>query len=180
MNTDLKTYYAQRASEYENIYDKPERQSDIQKLKDFLKSEFRGKSVFEIACGTGFWTQILAETARSIVATDINPEVINIAKEKKYSNQNVNFKIADIYVPNEIDGLFETAFGGFIWSHIPVDKLPQFIDNIHSKVRKNGQVIFIDNTYVEGSSTPIDKLDMAGNTFQKRKLENGSNPTTWF
>ena len=32
----------------------------------------------------------------------------------------------------------------------------------------------IDNNYVVGSSTPISKKDEAGNTYQLRKLEDGS------
>ena len=32
----------------------------------------------------------------------------------------------------------------------------------------------IDNNFVEGSSTPISKNDVEGNTYQLRKLEDGS------
>ena len=35
-------------------------------------------------------------------------------------------------------------------------------------------MVFLDNTYVEGSSTPIARRDKVGNTFQKRKLEDGT------
>ena len=39
MNNDITTYYAKRADEYERIYQKPERQDDICKLKDMLSFE---------------------------------------------------------------------------------------------------------------------------------------------
>jgi demethylmenaquinone methyltransferase/2-methoxy-6-polyprenyl-1,4-benzoquinol methylase len=32
----------------------------------------------------------------------------------------------------------------------------------------------IDNNFVEGSSTPISKIDTEGNTYQLRRLEDGS------
>ena len=35
-------------------------------------------------------------------------------------------------------------------------------------------MVFIDNTYVEGSSTPISRTDEHGNTYQNRKLDDGS------
>jgi len=35
-------------------------------------------------------------------------------------------------------------------------------------------VLFFDNNYVEGSSTRIAREDSDGNTYQKRKLENGA------
>ena len=34
--------------------------------------------------------------------------------------------------------------------------------------------MFLDNNYVEGSSTPIARRDSDGNTFQKRTLEDGA------
>jgi demethylmenaquinone methyltransferase/2-methoxy-6-polyprenyl-1,4-benzoquinol methylase len=35
-------------------------------------------------------------------------------------------------------------------------------------------LVFIDNAYVEGSSTPISTTDSDGNTYQSRTLEDGS------
>ena len=37
-------YYAERASEYERIYQKPERQADLQKLRSFVESAFARRS----------------------------------------------------------------------------------------------------------------------------------------
>ena len=56
MNTDLVTYYARRAEEYDLVYDKPERQADIGYLIAYLQRAFEGRTVNEIACGTGYWT----------------------------------------------------------------------------------------------------------------------------
>ena len=36
------------------------------------------------------------------------------------------------------------------------------------------RVVMIDNRYVEGSSTPIAETDAAGNTYQRRRLDDGS------
>ncbi len=48
MNTDLATYYAHRAQEYELIYDKPERQADLDYVANYLKKTFTDQSVYEI------------------------------------------------------------------------------------------------------------------------------------
>jgi demethylmenaquinone methyltransferase/2-methoxy-6-polyprenyl-1,4-benzoquinol methylase len=34
--------------------------------------------------------------------------------------------------------------------------------------------VFLDNAYVEGSSTPLSRADADGNTYQTRKLDDGS------
>ncbi|MES2780773.1 MAG: hypothetical protein V4651_12845 [Bacteroidota bacterium] len=57
MNTDLVSYYHQRAKEYEKLYAKPERQEDLKEIATVLQGIFINKNVFEISCGTGYWTE---------------------------------------------------------------------------------------------------------------------------
>ena len=65
------------------------------------------------------------------------------------------------------------AFSGFWWSHIEKSRLPQFLETFHSKLEPGALVVFTDNCYVAGSSTPLFRTDEEGNTYQLRKLENG-------
>ena len=67
--TKMADYYAKRASEYERIYQKPERQADLEKLQAILTEVCAGLDLLEIACGTGYWTQYARSSAKSIVAT---------------------------------------------------------------------------------------------------------------
>jgi SAM-dependent methyltransferase len=173
MKTDQIRYYSQRAKEYEKIYTLPERQKNISEIKHFLKKSFSKKEVFEIACGTGYWTRFIGETAKSIFATDINASVLEIAQAKKYACP-VQFKEADIFDLSFINKTFYSGFAGFIWSHILKQDLQNFIEQFLSKINKNGLVLFVDNTYVEGSSTPLDSTDDFGNTYQNRTLQSGS------
>ena len=172
INKNIITYYKARAKEYEKIYAKPERQGQLLQASEILQQIFSGKNVLEIACGTGYWTERISQTASSILATDINESVIEIAKTKKY-NCPVNFQIVDIYKPAGLTG-YESIFGGFIWSHIPLQDLEKFIDNINAQTIPGGTIVLIDNNYVEGSSLPVTETDKFGNTYQTRKLEDGS------
>ncbi len=174
VNTNLAEYYAKRAQEYERVYDKPERQPDLGRLKQALKAALRNETVLEIACGTGYWTHCLAETAAAILATDINGPVIDVAKAKRYPRDNVDFAIADCYTLAGINDGFSAAFGGFIWSHVPLEKLPSFLETLHAKVKTGGKIVFIDNAYVAGNSTPVSRTDEIGNTYQRRVLQDGS------
>ena len=63
LKTDLKQYYARRAAEYEVIYAKPERQVDLAAMKLAIAEAFQGRSVVEIACGTGWWSSSSRSTA---------------------------------------------------------------------------------------------------------------------
>lgn len=173
MNSDIVSYYKDRAKEYEKIYRKPERQRDLLFLGQFLQDAFAGKNVYEIACGTGYWTQKICATAREVLATDINETVIEVAKSKRYPPAKVDFQTADIFNLATINK-YESLFGGFIWSHIKLQDLSNFIDTANNLVENGGTIVFIDNNYVEGSSLPVTETDNSGNTFQTRILENGT------
>ena len=173
MNSSLVSYYKDRAKEYEKVYNKPERQEDLLIAGQILQDTFADHNVFEIACGTGYWTEKISATAKNILATDINETVMDVAKAKKYSQAKVDFQTEDIFklaASNKHDGLF----GGFIWSHIKLQDLSLFIDIINGLVTKGGTVALMDNKYVRGNSLPISKKDDFGNTFQTRTLENGA------
>lgn len=173
MNTDIVTYYKDRAKEYEEIYFKPERHEELKRLENILKGLFKDKAVIEIACGTGYWTERISETAKSILAIDINDSVLEVAMNKKYPKNNISFQNQDLLSFNPKER-FESLFGGFIWSHIKLQELDNFIDRINSLVLPNGTIVLIDNNYVEGISTPVTDKDEFGNTYQTRTLKDGS------
>jgi demethylmenaquinone methyltransferase/2-methoxy-6-polyprenyl-1,4-benzoquinol methylase len=174
MSYAMQTYYAHRAAEYEQIYQRPERQDDLTSLAALLGTTFHGQAVLEIACGTGYWTQRIARSARSIVATDYNAEVLDIARHKAYPDNIVSFQQADAYELANVLGDFTAAFAGFWLSHVPRTRLAAFLATLHARLRSGAVVAMLDNVYVEGNSTPIARTDAEGNTYQIRQLSNGT------
>lgn len=172
MNQDIISYYKDRANEYEKIYAKPERQHDLKDAAIVLQSLLAEMEVLEIACGTGYWTEKIAEAAGAIHATDINESVLNIARNKHYKSK-VTFELADFY-NFKPEKKYESLFGGFIWSHILLQDLGLFIAKIKELVVPGGTIVFMDNYYVDGSNLPITATDEQGNTYQTRQLENGT------
>jgi 2-polyprenyl-3-methyl-5-hydroxy-6-metoxy-1,4-benzoquinol methylase len=173
INTDLILYYKERAKEYEQVYLKPERQEDIQNATTILQEQFFKKTVLEIACGTGFWTERIAQTATSILATDINETVLDVAKQKKYLHAPVTFERADIFNYCS-EQKYDALFGGFIWSHIPLQSIDKFLRILNSYTSPDGTIVLMDNNFVTGSNSPITYTDKEENTFQTRRLEDGS------
>jgi demethylmenaquinone methyltransferase/2-methoxy-6-polyprenyl-1,4-benzoquinol methylase len=172
VNTDLVKYYSERAGEYEKIYSKSERQRDLVEAAQILQALFKDADVLEIACGTGYWTQRIAQTAHSVLATDINEDVLEIARNKDFLS-NVVYKKADLYsIEDRVK--FSHLFGGFIFSHILSQDVPYFVRTLNNHVMPGGTIVLMDNIFVEGSNTPIAHTDASGNTFQSRKLNDGS------
>jgi trans-aconitate methyltransferase len=175
MNQNLASYYHERAKEYDKVYANPAEQADLQSASTLFKNLFAQKSVIEIACGTGYWTERIAQTAAAVLATDLNQSMIDIAQQKQLG-PNTSFALADMYqfVP---DKKYEALFGGFIWSHILLQDLDRLLQHLSGWLLPGSVMAFIDSKTVPNTSHDRQKIthqDEYGNTFQTRTLENGS------
>jgi demethylmenaquinone methyltransferase/2-methoxy-6-polyprenyl-1,4-benzoquinol methylase len=173
-SAELVDYYRRRAREYEAIYAKPERQVDLAFLRERFPSRLAGRRVLEVACGTGYWTVLVARSAASIVAVDAAEEPMRIAMSKDYGERNVRFELADAYALAADLGRFDGAIACFWWSHIPLGRIPDFLASLHARLEPGARVLLMDNLYVEGNSTPVAERDAEGNTYQLRPLADGS------
>jgi SAM-dependent methyltransferase len=170
----LEAYYARRASEYEAIYHKPERQADLARMRTDIPALFKGARVLEIACGTGYWTPLIAAQAESVVGLDFNEETLAIARAKGYPNGNVEFRQGDAYALPAWPRRFSACYAGFWWSHLPLGRIDGFLQGLGEALEPGATLAFMDNRYVEGSSTPVSRRDAEGNTYQQRRLADGS------
>ena len=170
----LRDYYARRADTYERVYHKPERQADLRTIEGWLPAVFAGRRVLEIACGTGWWTPHGARDAASWLATDLEPATMVVAQAKPMPAC-VRFAVADAHTLAELEGtVFDAAFAGCWWSHVPLSRLPGWLATLHARLAAGARVVVLDNSFVQTSSTPISRRDAAGNTYQQRTLDDGS------
>jgi ubiquinone/menaquinone biosynthesis C-methylase UbiE len=176
LSTGTEQYYERRALEYDRVYTKAERQEDLARLRESVPRTLAGRAVVEIAAGTGYWTDTYAEHAARVVATDVNAAVLDVALARRTWPMTVDFRVADAFALDEIDGSFDAAFVGFLWSHLRLDALDQFLDGLVRLLEPGAVMLFVDNRMVAGSNHPISRRDRDGNTFQERTLSDGS---TW-
>jgi len=173
MPTGTEEYYAQRAAEYDQVYEKFERQEDLAALADLVTNALAGKDVLDIAAGTGFWTERFADVARSTVACDVNEETLVVARSRRTWPEHVTFARCDAFALEAVPGAFDAAFVGFFWSHIDVAQLDSFLDGVVRRLEPGATVVIVDNHYVEGSNHRIARTDERGNTYQRRRLADG-------
>lgn len=176
--TDHKTtdYYRVRAQEYEQIYyrDNPERRQEIADEVERLKKLVAGKKVLELACGTGYWTQVMSETASHVTALDIWPEMIAEAKKKTFGGP-VEFICMDMFAGNIPINNFDCVTVGFWFSHQPKQEYEKFYELITKPLKKNGYIWLIDNNPPAegGKGHEWVSRDEFGNNYKKRYLNNG-------
>jgi len=174
LDSELVAYYERRAKEYEAIYARPERQPDLRRLRELIPAKLAGRHVLEVACGTGYWTERIAPVAQRVVAIDMAEQTMRIAAAKPLPQDRVRFEIADAYALPASLGEFGAAFAGFWWSHVPRSRMSGFLGSLHRRLAPGARVVLLDNLYVEGSSTAIAGFDAESNTFQMRRLADGS------
>src|ERR1043166_7013767 len=133
---EMQLYYARRADVYDASmgYDTLDVVLSLQPVIDALCDEMRGRTVLEIACGPGFWTQRVAEAARFIVASDYNESTLSHARAKTIAAHRVLFFRADAYDLSSISQTFTGAFAVDWLAHVPASHLHIFLDGLHRKL----------------------------------------------
>jgi ubiquinone/menaquinone biosynthesis C-methylase UbiE len=174
LGTDsMQAYYAARAPEYDRVYRKPERQADLRAIERWLPTVFAGRSLLEVACGTGYWTQFLAPVAPRILAVDAAAETLAIARAR-VAAAHVQFVVGDAYRLPVAAGGFEAGFAGFWFSHVTRARVAEFLRGFHAALVPGAKVVLLDNLFIPGSSTPLSERDGEGDTYQQRPLQDGS------
>lgn len=172
-SAEMHAYYAARAPYYDAVYLKPERREDIAFLSSYLPSRLSGRTVLEVACGTGFWTQHIAPSALKLLSTDGTAEPLAFAKLRP-GTEHVSFAQADAYDLPESLGHFNGAFAGLWFSHVPVPVRQSFLQSMHARLLPGARVLLIDNGRIQLEDFPIAETDADGNTYQYRTLRDGT------
>ena len=118
----------------------------IQKTKNILKSNYK---VLEIGCGTGIVSLGIAAQAESVVAVDISPKMIAVAKEKaaKLSIDNVDFQIADGYSLPYENNMFDVVILSNIL-HI-VKEPGSLLTEVSRLLKHDGLLVTATDCYLE-------------------------------
>jgi SAM-dependent methyltransferase len=166
-------YYANSASNHDRVYDKPELQDELDMLRERIADALEGHTVLELACGTGFWTREIMYTAKSVLATDINPEMLAMARLRGLDPAIVSYRVVDAFdLPADL-GQFSAVFIGFWWSHIKREEQERFLASLRAAFGKDLLLVMADESYVEGLSNTVARTDLEGNTYQIRVAQDG-------
>jgi SAM-dependent methyltransferase len=166
-------YYAARAAEYDLSvgYGTPRVEACLAPLKARFQTALKGHDALEVACGTGYWTQNAAATARSILAIDLDPASIALGQARVASLPGVRCQLADAYSLEGISGPFTAAFSLFWWSHMPKSKIHGFLRTLHARLLPGALVMFVDQLpYSHGERR---RYDEEGNLLEARRLLSG-------
>jgi ubiquinone/menaquinone biosynthesis C-methylase UbiE len=132
---------------YQSAYD-----LSIQKARAVLAPD---QEVLEIGCGTGIISLGIAPFVKSIVATDISPEMISVAKNKaeSLSITNVEFRVGDGYSLPFDSQAFDVVL---LFNVLHFVKEPAtLLHEAHRLLKPSGRLVSVTDCYAEPVPLPL-------------------------
>ena len=173
---DMQEYYNLRAAEYEEKYHRaePARQREQEAIAGALRELFAGRTVLEVACGTGYWTEVAAGVAQRVVGVDGSKEMLAIARAKPFAEGKVELVLGDAYALVEVPGTFTGGLANFWLSHVPRSRMAEFLAGFHAKLEAGAAVFMADDVYIPGVGGELVTPEGAEDTYKRRTLADGT------
>jgi demethylmenaquinone methyltransferase/2-methoxy-6-polyprenyl-1,4-benzoquinol methylase len=100
-------------------------------------------NVLELAGGTGWWTDRLAQSADHLTVVDSSPEVLEINR-RRTARTDVEYIVADLFAWAP-ESCYDVVFFSFWLSHVPRQRCEAFWSMVRSCLSPGGGVFLIDN-----------------------------------
>jgi len=97
-------------------------------------------SVLELGCGTGYFTRELARSGAKIVALDVSPELLEIARAN-CSAPNVRYEIQNAYGLSYPDAVFDSVVGSSVLHHLEIQDA---LREIYRVLKPGGTICFTE------------------------------------
>ena len=182
---EQRSFYRARAPEYDEWwqrrgrYDRGEDQllewrRQVATVSAALDAFGPTGNVLELAGGTGWWTQRLAETADRLTVVDSSSEALTLNRERVH-RPDVRYDIADLF-EWQPDSSYDVVFFSFWLSHVPRSRFGSFWSLVRSCLTTSGRVFLIDNREdpIPDSSLKDPYVVEYGTDLHLRTLSDGS------
>jgi SAM-dependent methyltransferase len=130
-----------------------------------------GMSVLELGCGTGYFTRELARSGADIVAIDVSPELLEIAK-LDCPAENVRYEVQNACALSYPDAVFDSVVGSSVLHHLEIKEALREI----YRVLKSGGTIYFTEPNMLNPQIAIQK----NIPWIKRKLGDSPDETAFF
>ncbi len=163
---EQKAYYHARAPEYDDWWLRsgrhdrgPEFRSrwiaETNEVRAALAAFGAHGRILEIACGTGWWTQQLAEGAKEVTAVDASSEMLERCRARVETAglgaERVRYVQADLWEWTP-ERRYDEVFFGFWLSHVPEERFDAFWALVDAALMPGGRAFFVDSAAATGSS----------------------------
>src|SRR5213596_2637187 len=141
------------------------------RVKMLSKHLGAGMRVLELGCGTGYFTRELARSRADIVAIDVSPELLEIARAN-CSGRNVRYEIQNASALSYPDGVFDSVVGSSVLHHLEIEEALREI----YRVLQAGSAIYFTEPNMLNPQIAIQK----NVPWVKRRLGDSPDETAFF
>lgn len=99
------------------------------------------EETLEIGCGTGVFARLLAERSQNVLALDLSPEMVRIARARSSQFSNIEFQIADVSTRNFPAERFDCIASIATLHHLP---LCEIFLKMKDALRPGGVLLVLD------------------------------------
>jgi 2-polyprenyl-3-methyl-5-hydroxy-6-metoxy-1,4-benzoquinol methylase len=99
-----------------------------------------GMNVLELGCGTGYFTRELARSGADIIAIDVSPELLEIARVN-CSAPNVRYELQNAFELRYPDAEFDSVVGSSVLHHLEIEAA---LREIYRVLKPDGTIYFTE------------------------------------
>lgn len=107
------------------------------------------REALEVGCGTGPFSRILAKSSERVLALDLSPNMIRVARERSAQFPNIDFRVADVLALELPPEAFDCVATIATLHHLP---LKEVLTKLKSALKANGVLLVLDLFQTEGLS----------------------------
>jgi 2-polyprenyl-3-methyl-5-hydroxy-6-metoxy-1,4-benzoquinol methylase len=109
----------------------------VKMLSDHLRV---GMSVLELGCGTGYFTREVARSGANVVAVDVSPELLEMAR-MDCSATNVRYEIQNACALSYPEEMFDSVVGSSVLHHL---EIKEALREIYRVLKVGGTIYFTE------------------------------------
>ena len=140
MADEQREFWSKVAQKYDRVVDLQIGSGTRSLVRERMAQEGRLGSVAEFGCGTGFYTKVLTDNADRVVATDLSPHMLELARDRTNA-VNVTFQEEDCQRTSLPDAGFDTVFISLV---IHFTEPSKTLAEMH-RILKPGGLLIISN-----------------------------------
>ena len=110
------------------------------------------RHALEIGCGTGMFARLLAQKAKRVLALDLSPQMISMARERSEQFTNIDFQVADVQSLECSPGQFDCIVSIATLHHVSMEEI---LTKLKAALAPNGTLIVLDLYQASLSDLPI-------------------------
>ena len=99
------------------------------------------RTALDIGCGTGEFSRLLAQRVERVIALDLSPNMIEVAKQRSRQFPNIDFQVADIMLWEPPAEKFDLIVSIATLHHVPVESV---LPNLKTALNPGGRLVILD------------------------------------